>query len=349
MTQDNQPQEKTAEQLEQEKLELLKKYCRLNSRLTYPDAEDVYKEQGPEYIKKRIKKLEKRQAKPKKVVDKAALIKGVATAYYLNDKPELLDLIMDDLKYLGFADLSCAPEKHEDGSSSTHKVIFSGRHADIEVQAEFVEAPRTDVLFQYKFEYGQLLSIPFGPVGQKESGCKDLRKLSGLGYKIIGHGSADHPSYLMRTYNITSEETGLRSQYHWKVIWEAPDVKLEQERKADDELKARKRKAIALAADKLDKAADLIRDYLIEAKAYQLHFSEEMPSIVEKAVCWREADPEVTITANGENTPRLEVSYPKGKEYPLTTCEVEPEAEDTANEDEQDWDTQNGPKPADES
>jgi len=322
MTTDNQPQEKTAEQLEQEKQELLKKYCRLNSRLTYPDAEDIYKEQGPEYIKKRIKKLEKRQSKPKKVVDKAALIKGIATAYYLNDNTEMLDRIIEDLKFLGFTDISCAAKK-EDDYTYDHVMIFSGRHTDPEVQKYFVEAPRTDILFQYKFSYGQLLCIPFGSVGQKEASSNDIRKLHDLAYKISSYGSDDHPSYLKRTYNYTSTEQGLRDFYHWTVVWSAPNVQEEQERKAADELMSRKRKAVSDAASKLDKAADLIRDYLIDAAAYKLHFGEEMPTITEKAVCWREAVPEVTLVATGNNLPTLSISYPKGEELPAEESEEE--------------------------
>lgn len=312
---------------EKEKEELLKKYCRLNSRLTYPDAEDIYKEQGPEYIKKRIKKLEKRQAKPKKVVDKAALIKGIATAYYLNDNAEMLDRIIEDLKFLGFTDISCAAKKGDEDYVYEHIMIFSGRHTDPEVQKYFVEAPRTDVLFQYKFSYGQLLCIPFGTVGQKEASTNDIRKLHDLAYKIVSYGSDDHPSYLKRTYNYTTQEQGLRDFYHWTVIWSAENVKEEQERKAADELAARKRKAVSDAASKLDKAADLIRDYLIDAAAYKLHFGEVMPTITEKAVCWREAVPEVTLIAEGGDLPTLSVSWPKGQELPAEEPEEEEDAE----------------------
>lgn len=338
--------ETTQELTEQEKQDLLNKYCRLNSRMTYPDAEDILKDQGPAYIKKRIKKLEKRQARPKKVVDKAALIKGIATSYYLNDKTEMLDRIMQDLKYLGFVDVSCSAQKseEEDSQPSTYKMTFFGRHADPEIQAAFVESPRTDLLFQYKFAYGQLLCVPFGSLGQKEAYCKDLRKLHDLAYKIVGHGSQDHPSYIMKTHNITSQEQGLRDFYHWTVIWQAPDVKLEQERKAADELKAHKQQAVSSAASKLDKAADLIRDYLIEAMAYQFHYGEEMPTITEKAVCWKESIPQVVLVATGENVPRIEVSYPKGKEYPHEETEEEDETDDESLED-----LQKDPSPAEES
>lgn len=317
MTENQQQGEKTPEQIEQETKELINKYCRLNSRIYREDAEETLKERGLDYIKERIKKLEKRHAKPKKVVDKAVMIKGIATAYYLNEKPEMLDLIMKDLQHLGFVDITCAARKGEEGYVYDHHMTFSGRHVDHKVQACFVEAPRTDMLYQYKFAYGQLIMIPFGHEGQKSADCKDLRKLRDLAYLISSAGGRDNLSYLQKTFG----DSHHRDAYYWNVVWETSDVKQEQERKAEDELKDRKQKATYEAAGKLDKAADLIRDYIIAAAEYQVEFGEEMRTISEKAVCWRPAVPEVILTATGANLPTLSIAYPQGKELPAQESE----------------------------
>ncbi|HUS88180.1 MAG TPA: hypothetical protein VMW91_02230 [Desulfosporosinus sp.] len=72
------------EPLNEEQKELLHKYCRVNSRMDWQDAEDVLREKGADYIKSRIAKLEKRHTKPKVKPDLSILIKGIATAYDLN-------------------------------------------------------------------------------------------------------------------------------------------------------------------------------------------------------------------------------------------------------------------------
>jgi hypothetical protein len=308
MTEDNQTPEVvqvlTPEQLEQEKKDLLSKYCHLNSRMTYPDAEDILKAQGIDYIRKRIKKLEKRQAKPKVPKDLSILIKGIATAYYLNDQPDMLDFIMKDLQYLGFTDITCAPKKEGDYIFE-HIITFSGRHSDPDIQAVFAKTPRTDVLYQYKLAYGKLLSIPFGSTGQKEADCKNIQGISNLAYKISGNGSKDHPTYLQKTLGITEAKDHVRDTYHWTPIWEAEDVAIQQAQREADELKEAKRVQQSRATEELDRAAAAIISYLSKAQRYYDEFNEEMPVQKGHSGGYSVGVPMLTLTSTGTVLPTL--------------------------------------------
>jgi hypothetical protein len=273
--------------------------------MDWQDAEDVLREKGADYIKTRIAKLEKRHAKPKVKPDLSILIRGIATAYYLNDDSEKLDLIMQDLQYLGFTDVTCTAKKGEDGYVYGHQVVFSGRHTDPTIQAEFVITPRTDVLYQYKFEYGQLRCIPFGSSGspgQKEAGTKNLHKLCNLAYKITGNGTADRPSYLQRTLGYEGCGSHSRSAYDWTPIWEAPNVAEEQERKKQDVFESEKQASIRSAQKHLDDVVSSYHHFVTLCHQYQKEYNEPLPQLKAEHAGYYPGSLRVIFTVSGEGT-----------------------------------------------
>jgi len=295
---------------------LVNKYCRVSSRMEYQDAEEILREKGADYVKKRIAKMEKRKARlaiaPKP--DLSILIKGIATAYYLNNDSEKLDLIMEDLQYLGFADITCAPEKIGEYTSS-HKMIFSGRHTDPEVQAEFIKTPRTDVLFQYMFEYGQLNCLPFGgSLGQKEAGTHRNSKLESLAYHISGRagGRENKESYIMRVHGVKQQDT--RDTYHWNVIWQAGNVEEELVRKEADKFAEEKQAAISSARKDLEEAVSNYQYFVVKCLAYALKYNEPMSTFTETAGGPYPGMPEVTFVVSGDGTTCPTVTITKVQE-----------------------------------